>query len=102
MSYDEENDVYSVSEHFLDRKFEKLMKEWGLQTYMNIMDEQGWSDTTNWVYLTTDILINDLKFKQGHFYTFVRRLEKEMEIKIDKGKNSSGSSWTFIPSNFTV
>ena len=87
VSYDEKKDMYSVRENFMDRNFEKLMKEWGLHIYMNIMDEQGWSDTANWIYLTADILINDLKFKRGHFYTFVRRLEKEMEIKIDKGKN---------------
>merc|ERR1712228_51801 len=90
---------------FITNKENKLLTEWKLGQYANILDDKGYEDVDDWKGLT----LGDLKrfgFKEGHAKKFRRKTEEYFEsqtmISVDKetyGNDEGGQTMDLINPN---
>lgn len=52
----------------------KLLNEWGLAQYIQIMLDEGWDEPELWDCITDDTFQNVLHFKSGHIAKFKSKL----------------------------
>merc|ERR1712232_975256 len=62
------------------KSFDVLLKEWGLEQYIDKMKSEGWDDVRDWSDLTEDDLKNDIGFNKGHLRKWNRNY-KEWQAK---------------------
>eukprot|EP01084_Bolivina_argentea_P190821 327805_1 len=63
----------------VDPHMNKILTEWGLQQYANIMQKEGWTEPAYWDDIDDDTFKQVLKFKSGHIVTFKRKLREAAE-----------------------
>ena len=76
-------------EQFQSEKYNqisKLLTEWGLSQYTNIMFEEGWDEPNLWHCIDDNIFQSVLKFKSGHIAKFKSELKAMMENASDDRK----------------
>merc|ERR1712087_523119 len=67
---DEEDEAVAV------KTFDVLLKEWGLEKYIDKMRDEGWDDSRDWKDLTDDDLKNDIGFSKGHIKKWHRNFDE--------------------------
>eukprot|EP01084_Bolivina_argentea_P186192 320982_1 len=81
----------SVSNYFNQHKqapFMKLLEEWKLSEYINILNEQGWNDPQDWTHLTDDYLQTELGFRPGDIPKWKRLVESQKnQVNFDTHQN---------------
>merc|ERR1712048_1490168 len=58
------------------KSFDVLLKEWGLEQYIDKMKSEGWDDVRDWSDLTEDDLKNDIGFNKGHLRKWNRNYKR--------------------------
>merc|ERR1712228_1109404 len=76
----EEEEVPSAS----TKPFDVLLKEWGLEKYIDTMRDEGWDDVRDWQDLTDDDLKNDIGFSKGHLRKWHRNFKEWTKQKEEK------------------
>merc|ERR1712228_637433 len=67
---DQENETKAV------KSFDVLLKEWGLEKYIDKMRDEGWDDPEDWKDITDDELKNDIGFSKGHIKKWHRNFDE--------------------------
>merc|ERR1712228_492299 len=73
---DEKEEVPSAS----TKTFDVLLKEWGLEKYIDKMQDEGWDDPEDWIDITEDDLKNDVGFSKGHIRKWHRKFNQWNKI----------------------
>eukprot|EP01083_Nonionella_stella_P105296 302851_1 len=86
----EEGKVAQYDENYQNAKHSKMSKlltEWHLSEYTDIMNDEGWDDPDLWHCIDDHTLQNVLHFKSGHMAKFkanLRKFQKSQEEKRQK------------------
>merc|ERR1712228_295883 len=75
---DQENETKAV------KSFDVLLKEWGLEKYIDKMRDEGWDDPEDWKDITDDELSKYIGFSRGHIRKWHRKFTEWTKKKEDK------------------
>merc|ERR1712228_695574 len=66
------------------KSFDVLLKEWGLEKYIDKMQDEGWDDPEDWQEITDDELQKHIGFSRGHIKKWHRKFNEWNEIGANK------------------
>eukprot|EP01084_Bolivina_argentea_P117264 208273_1 len=58
---------------YIDIDKDELLKKWHLEEFTDRFGDEGWSNPLDWIYLSDEMLRNNIGLRDGHIRTFNRK-----------------------------
>ena len=83
----QEQQKHDLEQPWIHKYYFKLLTEWDLSQYAQIMHQHGWDDPQDWNEIDDDTFNNVLRFKSGHIAKFKRKLNALKKEKQSSSQN---------------